>query len=494
MKPSTSRVGNPPKQQGLSGTADEISRWSLDGEHVSAHLVRLVNGRYLHCIAYEFRGGETLAPNFIYGGKGLPREEALEKLKKAALDAMDMAVQLRRSKNYLSSLSQWIRSLTEVSAWEKVVDGDDQPASDDDDQPAPDSDDLPPDGDADESDDAINPDDDDDEGISIVADESGGSLVLRTVGGEDTAIATADREARAMAAKVGYQLPADSTEPDLICRDIASNIRRTAESCVEIGRGLLVLKAACAHGDFIKRTEQIGIERTLAKRFMQAADKFSNGASTHRLVKSVGGQTKLLELLVLDVEEIDELAETGQTGELKLDDIACMSVSELRKNLREARSEKDTLRVNLDTAQDRAERLLRESAPADPELPKETIIARAYCMAAQKTADLKLDGLWRLFAGDVDGTAEAILRREEAWIAVNIIASRALDMIDRMRGSSAVELPERIAGQHILTPAEAERWLADAKLLENAEALERASLSDPAPARAGRGRPRKARK
>jgi hypothetical protein len=125
-------------------------------------------------------------------------------------------------------------------------------------------------------------------------------------------------------------------------------------------------------------------------------------------------------------------------------------------------------------------------------LPKEIILTRAYCMCAQKTVDLKLDGLWKLFARDVDsGAEESRLRREQAWIAVNIIASRALDVIDRMQGSTAVELPERITGQHILTSAEAERWLADAKLLENAEALEQANLSDPAPARAGRGRPRK---
>lgn len=42
-------------------------------------------------------------------------------------------------------------------------------------------------------------------------------------------------------------------------------------------------------------------------------------------------------MLVLDDEQIEELELTGQTGELKLDDIATMSVKELRATLRETR-------------------------------------------------------------------------------------------------------------------------------------------------------------
>jgi ribosomal protein L9 len=45
-------------------------------------------------------------------------------------------------------------------------------------------------------------------------------------------------------------------------------------------------------------------------------------------------------MLVLDDEQVDELALTGQTGELSLDDIATMSVKELRAALREERQER----------------------------------------------------------------------------------------------------------------------------------------------------------
>lgn len=141
---------------------------------------------------------------------------------------------------------------------------------------------------------------------------------------------------RAVAAQLGYQLPADCTDPDLIQRDIAANMRRSVEACLEVGRGLRVLKEACEHGQFMARLDVLGIETSVARRFMQSAGKFANRASTH-VLKAVGNQTKLFEMLILDDEQIEELELTGQTGELKLDDIATMSVKELRTKLREAR-------------------------------------------------------------------------------------------------------------------------------------------------------------
>jgi hypothetical protein len=144
---------------------------------------------------------------------------------------------------------------------------------------------------------------------------------------------------RATAATLGYMLPADATDPDLIQRDIAANMRRSVEACLEVGRGLAVLKAACGHGNFIARLDVLGIERNVAIRFMQAATKFSNAATSQHLTQAIGNQSKLFEMLVLDDEQIDELANFGQTGELSLDDVATMSVKELRTALRELKAE-----------------------------------------------------------------------------------------------------------------------------------------------------------
>ncbi|WP_374432172.1 hypothetical protein [Ideonella dechloratans] len=148
-----------------------------------------------------------------------------------------------------------------------------------------------------------------------------------------------ETQVRALAITLGYQLPADATDPDLIQRDIAANMRRSVEACLEVGRGLTVLKAACAHGEFLPRLDALGLEARVAQKFMSAAAKFANASSTTHLA-AIGNQTKLFELLVLDDDQVDDLLQLGHTGELKLDDIATMSVKELRAALREEREER----------------------------------------------------------------------------------------------------------------------------------------------------------
>ena len=171
--------------------------------------------------------------------------------------------------------------------------------------------------------------------------ENAMTVMQQTESDKQLAVSQHQAAVRAVAHQVGYLLPADCTDPDLIQRDIAANMRRSVEACLEVGRGLLVLKQACEHGQFMSRLDVLGIETRVAQRFMQSAAKFSNAASTP-LLAAAGNQTKLFELLVLDDEQVEELTLTGQTGELKLDDIASMSVKELRAALREAREEDKT--------------------------------------------------------------------------------------------------------------------------------------------------------
>ncbi|MGK4359185.1 hypothetical protein ACSMFQ_06725 [Ectopseudomonas chengduensis] len=158
-----------------------------------------------------------------------------------------------------------------------------------------------------------------------------------------------ETQVRAVAAQIGYLLPADCTDPDLIQRDIAANMRRSVEACLEVGRGLQVLKKACGHGQFMYRLDALGIDVNVAGRFMKSATKFASLGSNAAMAKAIGNQTKLFEMLVLEDEEIQELELTGQTGELSLDDVATMSVKELRKALRETREDKKALaQVNAD--------------------------------------------------------------------------------------------------------------------------------------------------
>ena len=160
-----------------------------------------------------------------------------------------------------------------------------------------------------------------------------------------------DALVRATAAKIGYLLPADATDPDLIQRDISANMRRSVEACLEVGRGLVVLKAACSHGHFMARLDVLGIDVKVADKFMAAARKFSNYALTSNLTRAIGNQTKLFEMLFLDDEQIEELTLTGQTGELHLDAVATMSVKELRAAVRELKADKEAQGQVLDATQ-----------------------------------------------------------------------------------------------------------------------------------------------
>ncbi|HFH4022052.1 hypothetical protein [Pseudomonas aeruginosa] len=180
-------------------------------------------------------------------------------------------------------------------------------------------------------------------------DQQHGQALLERQHQVATLSAEHDTQVRAVAAQLGYQLPADCTDPDLIQRDIAANMRRSVEACLEVGRGLQVLKLACPHGEFVERLDALGLDRKVAVKFMTSAAKFASLGSDSALTRALGNQSKLFEMLVLDDEEIQELELTGQTGELSLDDVATMSVKELRAALRETREDKKALaKVNAD--------------------------------------------------------------------------------------------------------------------------------------------------
>lgn len=198
---------------------------------------------------------------------------------------------------------------------------------------------------------------------------------LREAGRLEVAAVTAqETRVRAVATTLGYQLPADCTDPDLIQRDIAANMRRSVEACLEVGRGLAVLKAACEHGEFTARLDVLGVDRKVAAKFMQSAAKFSNVSTSRHLTNAIGTQSKLFEMLVLDDEQIAELELTGQTGELSLDDVATMSVKELRAALREERQERAADQQVSDKKSQRIDALERKLVNIERQTPDEQLV------------------------------------------------------------------------------------------------------------------------
>lgn len=146
----------------------------------------------------------------------------------------------------------------------------------------------------------------------------------------------ASENAIAVARQVGYD---GSLTVGALEDEIRFYQRRSVEACIELGKRLLVLKELTPHGEFAQRAELLGLAPRMAQKFMAATLKFAN-ANSNSLLKASGTQSKLLELLVLDDGEISAL-ESGETVRgIDLDKIETMSVSELKKALREAEADK----------------------------------------------------------------------------------------------------------------------------------------------------------
>lgn len=161
----------------------------------------------------------------------------------------------------------------------------------------------------------------------------------------------------AVAKQIGYDGPMTI---GAIEDRIRQGMRRTVQECFEIGKSLLILKEITPYGQFKGRIESLGIQYRMAARFMSATLKFSNVQSSSFL-KSAGTQTKMFELLVLDDGEIEAL-ESGETIRgVTLDKIETMSVSELKKALREsqelAKAKDDVIKAKSDEINKKAEKL-----------------------------------------------------------------------------------------------------------------------------------------
>jgi hypothetical protein len=139
-----------------------------------------------------------------------------------------------------------------------------------------------------------------------------------------------------MAATLGYT---GSLHGEALLDGALAAKNRLGFAMLEMGSYLLLLKEGCAHGKFGSVLTQLGFEPDTARTYMAITRRLAKRASTPVLKEL--GVTKAAELLGLDDDQIDELAEAGATGELALDDVARMSVKELRAAVRKERREKE---------------------------------------------------------------------------------------------------------------------------------------------------------
>jgi len=144
----------------------------------------------------------------------------------------------------------------------------------------------------------------------------------------------ANDNANAVAKQLGYE---GAMTVGALEDEIRFYQRRTAEACLELGKRLLILKELSPHGEFITRIELLGFSQSSAKRFMQAAFKFSKTTNLGVLTDKLGSQSKLLELVTMDDDDIQQLANGETVRGLSLDEIDTMTASQLKVALRESK-------------------------------------------------------------------------------------------------------------------------------------------------------------
>lgn len=173
----------------------------------------------------------------------------------------------------------------------------------------------------------------------------------------ELAISSHSQKIGMLAAQLGYE---GSLALGALEDEIRFYQQRTVESCMEIGKRLLLVKEQTPHGEFNKRIEILNFTPRMAQKFMSAVLKFSKTNSSSLLQKA-GNQTKLLELVMLDDDEIELINEGGSIGDVNLDTIETMSVRELKKALRDAKADIEAKEQVIKTKDQRANELLEEN-------------------------------------------------------------------------------------------------------------------------------------
>ncbi|STQ73693.1 DUF3102 domain-containing protein [Hafnia alvei] len=134
---------------------------------------------------------------------------------------------------------------------------------------------------------------------------------------------------------------------------------QSAESMLEAGKRLVILKECEPHGTLIDIIEnELNIPYRTAARMMQAAIKYLSPAMKSNVSALAQlGKTKLFELVTEDDEELANLVEGGTLAGFTLDDIDRMTSRELRNALRNAHEDINAQRRVLSDKNDKIDEL-----------------------------------------------------------------------------------------------------------------------------------------
>jgi hypothetical protein len=187
----------------------------------------------------------------------------------------------------------------------------------------------------------------------------------------DAAELMVNDETRALATRLRYT---GSLNPAALEDGIAEAKAMINHGLFALGARLLLLKEQCGHGEFLACLERQEIDARLAQRTMQSTIKFSNAATSPHLEKL--SKSALLELAVLDEGEAEDLIDGKAVRGIEPDELATLSIKELRKRLRAAKEDaaaKDRLIASKNARLDTLETELGKKLATPPQ-PDEQLV------------------------------------------------------------------------------------------------------------------------
>lgn len=222
--------------------------------------------------------------------------------------------------------------------------------------------------------------------------EQGGELL--PIGVEALQMQAADaQEVRRLLVRNGY----GETTLDQLIHDVRRRMERSAEDMLEVGRAVLLFREL-PRGRYGEAVKAAGMSMDTARRLADVALKFLG--HDHRKPLLTLDRSKVYELALLDESTLDAIA----TDPSKLDAVERMSVSELKKALREAKR-------NLDSKDD-----LIKSVQQDNAELREKEIARTRFTPDQER--LAADRLQQIRLQDLHDAALSVIAEVNSFGAV----------------------------------------------------------------------------
>jgi hypothetical protein len=230
-----------------------------------------------------------------------------------------------------------------------------------------------------------------------------------------------------------------------------------ARLAVEAGYLLLGVKSELAHGEFERGVESMGLSSRRARELMTTARFVTSLPSERRAEVLTLPKSKVLMLANADVEVLADLIDLPDA------DIDSLSVRELRARIKELEADAGKRTKRLEAELDHRDAVIQKlkKKEVQREFDPLTHMVRDECLAYQAGVEINLQSLQALFEEvkkDSPDTPEWELRLQQVWFATHAAVARATSLLEHVRETVPMDMPEQVSTPNMLTPDEVMRW------------------------------------